>query len=84
MEQAAGILIIPVILTNIWQAFFGTAFRLVIARLWTLQLALVVGSLISALLIVGVDTAVAAAENALFPTPPGGAHVHATRVERSC
>ena len=60
VEQAAGILIIPVILTNIWQAFFGTAFRLVIARLWTLQLALVVGSLISALLIVGVETAVAA------------------------
>ena len=60
VEQAAGILIIPVIVTNIWQAFFGTALKLVIARLWTLQLALVVGSLVSAVLIAGVDTAVAA------------------------
>ena len=60
VEQAAGILIIPVIMTNIWQAFFGTAFRLVIARLWHLQIALVVGSLVSAILIAGVDTAVAA------------------------
>ena len=36
VEQAAGILIIPVILTNIWQSFFGTALKLIIYRLWPL------------------------------------------------
>jgi uncharacterized membrane protein YfcA len=60
VEQAAGILILPVILTNIWQAFFGTALKLVIYRIWKLQVALVIGSVISALLIAGVDTDVAA------------------------
>ena len=61
VEQAAGILIIPVIMTNIWQAFFGTAFKLVMTRLWSLLVAMVIGSFIAAWLIAGVDTAVAAA-----------------------
>jgi len=60
VEQAAGILILPVVLTNIWQAFFGTALKLVIHRLWALLIALVIGSFIAAWLIAGVDTAVAA------------------------
>ena len=60
VEQAAGILILPVVLTNIWQAFFGTAFRLVMVRLWSLLVALVIGSFVAAMLIAGVDTAVAA------------------------
>ena len=42
VEQAAGILIIPVIITNIWQAFFGTALKLVIFRLWSLLIAMVI------------------------------------------
>lgn len=60
VEQAAGILIIPVIMTNIWQAFFGTAFKLVVTRLWSLLVAMIVGSFLAAWLIAGVDTAVAA------------------------
>lgn len=61
VEEAAGILIIPVILTNIWQAFFGTALRLIIKRLWTLQIALILGSVLAAILIIGFDTVFAAA-----------------------
>jgi len=60
VEQAAGILILPVILTNIWQAFFGTAFRLILHRLWSLLGALVVGSTAAAILIAEADTALAA------------------------
>lgn len=60
VEQAAAMIILPVILTNIWQSFFGTAFRLIMVRLWSLMLALVVGTLIAALLIAEADTALAA------------------------
>ena len=60
VEQAAGIVIIPVIITNIWQAFFGTALKLVIFRLWSLLIAMVIGSFFAAWLIAGADTAVAA------------------------
>jgi uncharacterized protein len=60
VEQAAGILILPVIMTNIWQAFFGTALKLIFCRLWTLLIALVVGSTAAAILISEADTALAA------------------------
>lgn len=60
VEQAAAMIILPVILTNIWQSFFGTAFRLIMVRLWSLMLALVAGTLIAALLIAEADTALAA------------------------
>lgn len=60
VEQAAGILILPVIMTNIWQAFFGTALKLIVSRLWTLLIALVVGSTAAAILISEADTALAA------------------------
>tara|TARA_R110000868_G_scaffold99535_6_gene273929 strand:+ start:2126 stop:2941 length:816 start_codon:yes stop_codon:yes gene_type:complete len=60
VEQAAGILILPVILTNIWQSFFGTALKLIFHRLWTLLIALVVGSTAAAILIAEADTALAA------------------------
>lgn len=60
VEQAAGILILPVILTNIWQAFFGTALKLIFTRLWTLLIGLVVGSTAAAILISEADTALAA------------------------
>ena len=61
VEQAAGILILPVIMTNIWQAFFGTALKLIMHRLWTLLIALVVGSMAAAILIAEADQALAAA-----------------------
>jgi uncharacterized membrane protein YfcA len=60
VEQAAGILILPTILTNIWQAFFGTALKLIFKRLWTLLIGLIVGSTGAALLISGANTAFAA------------------------
>lgn len=60
VEQAAGILILPVILTNIWQAFFGTALKLILHRLWSLLIALVAGSAAAAILIASADQALAA------------------------
>lgn len=60
VEQAAGILILPVIMTNIWQSFFGTALKLIFCRLWTLLVALVVGSATAAILIASADQALAA------------------------
>ena len=59
VEQAAGILILPTILTNIWQAFFGTALKLIFKRLRTLLIGLIVGSTGAALLISGANTAFA-------------------------
>ncbi len=35
-EQAMGILILPTVITNIWQAFFGSALFVVVRRLWVL------------------------------------------------
>jgi len=60
VEQAAGILILPVILTNIWQSFFGSALRLVLCRLWPMMIALVLGTVMAAALIGEADTALAA------------------------
>jgi uncharacterized membrane protein YfcA len=59
VETAAGIIILPVILTNVWQSFFGSAFRLMVVRLWSLMLWLVVGTLAAAVLIAKADTALA-------------------------
>lgn len=56
VETAAGIIILPVILTNVWQSFFGTAFRLMMVRLWSLMLWLVAGTLAAAVLIAKADT----------------------------
>jgi uncharacterized membrane protein YfcA len=58
VEQAAGILIIPVILTNIWQTFYGTALKLILLRFWTLKICLIFGSVIGAGLISGVNAAI--------------------------
>ena len=61
VEQAAGILIIPVIITNIWQSFFGTALKLIVYRLWSLLVTLIFGSFVGAILISGVNTAIVTA-----------------------
>ena len=61
VEQAAGILIIPVILTNIWQSFFWTAFKIIVYRLWPLFVTLIFGSFVGAILISGVNTAIVTA-----------------------
>ena len=59
VSEAAGILILPVILTNIWQSFFGTALKLVLTRLWTMLIALVIGSAAAAILIASANQALA-------------------------
>ena len=59
-------------MTNIWQAFFGTALKLIFTRLWTLLIGLVVGSTAAAILISEADTALAAGlppHGATFPLP---------------
>lgn len=60
VEQAAAIVILPVILTNIWQSIVGRALRLIAIRLWPLMLWLVLGTLVAAMLIAEADTALAA------------------------
>ena len=60
VEQAAGILILPVILTNIWQVLAGTALKLVLIRLWTMLVAMMIGSAAAAILIASANQALAA------------------------
>ncbi len=52
LEQAMGILILPTVITNIWQASFGSALFVVVRRLWVLMVGLLVGSLTTAILVV--------------------------------
>jgi uncharacterized protein len=59
VTEAAGILILPVILTNIWQSFFGTALKLILIRLWTMLVALMIGSAAAAVLIASANQALA-------------------------
>ena len=55
-EQAMGILILPVVITNIWQAFYGSALLLIVRRLWVLIIGLFFGALVSASFVVDMDT----------------------------
>ena len=59
ITEAAAILILPVILTNIWQAFFGTALKLILLRLWTLLIALMIGSAAAVILIASANQSLA-------------------------
>jgi uncharacterized protein len=59
ITEAAAILILPVILTNIWQAFFGTALKLILLRLWTLLIALMIGSAAATILIASANQSLA-------------------------
>ena len=43
LKEAMGLLIVPGIVTNIWQAVIGGAFVLILQRIWTLLLASVAG-----------------------------------------
>lgn len=61
VDTAAGVIILPVILTNIWQSFTGSALRLILTRLWSLMLALIAGTLLAALLIARADGMLASA-----------------------
>ncbi len=46
--QAAAILIVPSLVTNIWQAVAGGAFRILLKRLWPLLLGVCIGTFIGA------------------------------------
>lgn len=43
---AAGLLILPSFITNIWQLLAGPDFRAIVARLWPMMIAITVGTLI--------------------------------------
>lgn len=43
VPQAAGLLTLPSLVTNVWQALTGGALRALLPRLWTLQLGIVAG-----------------------------------------
>ena len=61
LEQAMGILILPVVITNIWQAFYGSALLLIVRRLWVLLIGLFVGAIISASFAISSDSTAAVA-----------------------
>lgn len=50
--QAAALLIVPSLISNIWQAVVGGAFRELIARLWPLFTGIVIGTAIGAVWLV--------------------------------
>jgi len=53
--SAMAILILPAVITNIWQAFFGTALQLVFRRFWDLMIWLFAGAFLGAAFIGGVN-----------------------------
>lgn len=50
---AAGLLILPSFVTNIWQLFAGPSFRAILLRLWPMMIAIVIGTLIGIRLMTG-------------------------------
>ncbi|WP_245416720.1 sulfite exporter TauE/SafE family protein [Undibacter mobilis] len=50
--QAAAVLIVPSLISNIWQAVVGGAFRELVARLWPLFAGIVIGTAIGAIWLV--------------------------------
>ncbi len=59
VSQAAAILVIPSFVTNIWQLLAGSSFRALLARLWTMMLGVIVGTIESAGLLTGGHSGVA-------------------------
>ncbi|BCH62000.1 membrane protein (plasmid) [Agrobacterium vitis] len=53
---AASLLIIPSLVTNIWQLFAGPSFKPLLRRLWPMMLAIVAGTLLGSAWISGGDT----------------------------
>lgn len=53
---AASLLVVPSLITNVWQFVSGPAVGPIARRLWPMMLAIVVGALLSAGLLVGGDT----------------------------
>jgi uncharacterized membrane protein YfcA len=59
-EIAAAILIIPTLLTNVWQAFVGPHTRAVLRRVWPMLVGVFLGTLATASVITGADPRLAA------------------------
>ncbi len=55
IEQAAAILVLPAFLTNVWQMWNGDALVALIKRLWPTMCGIVVGTVVSAGLVIGAD-----------------------------
>ncbi|MBB3612827.1 sulfite exporter TauE/SafE family protein [Rhizobium sp. BK602] len=58
---AAGLLIAPSFVTNVWQLFAGPTFAPLLRRLWPMMLAVIVGTLIGSSLLTSGDTVLATA-----------------------
>jgi uncharacterized membrane protein YfcA len=50
VPQAAGLLTLPSLLTNVWQALMGGALRMLLAQLWSLQAGIALGVAVAACL----------------------------------
>lgn len=59
--EAARLLVLPSLLTNIWQAFAGPALRPLLARLWTMFAGIGLGAMAGAGLLAGEHVALASA-----------------------
>ena len=59
--EAAALIVIPALLTNIWQAWFGPSMRALLYRLWPILLASFVGTFVATALGLGLLTPEAAA-----------------------
>ncbi len=57
VEQAAAILILPAFLTNVWQSLAGGALISLLSRLWPMLICLVVGTLLTAGIMTGGNSA---------------------------
>lgn len=54
-DQAAAILVLPTLLTNIWQMWRGPNLRALVRRLWPMMVAIVLGTVLAAGIITGDD-----------------------------
>ncbi len=59
--QAAALLVLPSLLTNIWQMWDGPALAALLRRLWPLQLGVVLGTLMAPVSLVTLDVHIASA-----------------------
>lgn len=58
LKEAMGLLIIPGIVTNVWQALAGDAFTAIVRRLWPLLAASVAGIWLGVVIMSGADTSI--------------------------
>lgn len=86
LKEAMGLLIVPGIVTNVWQALAGGSFSVIVKRLWPLLIASVAGIWIGVTILSAADTGIlvgilgillfvySATSLALRQPPPPGRH----------